>query len=161
MRGSFGTGSLEGTHAAGVRLAGLLKPGDVVTLAGDLGAGKTAFVQGVAEGLGVEGPVVSPTFNILVVHHGRITLNHFDLYRLEYVDQLEDVDFFGTLESDGASFVEWGDRFPDVLPEQRVDVTVTIGDVGRRTFEVVGVGERGTALAAAWLGDEPDARVSS
>ena len=159
MRGSFETSSPEGTRVAGIRLAWLLESGDVVTLAGDLGAGKTTFVQGVAEGLGVQGPVVSPTFNILVVHPGRITLNHFDLYRLEHVDQLEDVDFFGTLESDGASFVEWGDRFPEALPEQRVDVTITIAPRDGRRFKVVGVGERGTALATSWLGAQ-DAQVA-
>jgi len=161
MRGSFCTASAANTQAAGRRLAALLEAGDVVTLSGDLGAGKTAFVQGVAAGLGVPGPVVSPTFNILVVHPGRVTLQHFDLYRLEHPDQLEDVDFFGTLEAGGASFIEWGDRFPEALPADRLAVDITILAPEDRRFDVEGLGDRGSSLALAWLDAVPGAEAVS
>jgi tRNA threonylcarbamoyladenosine biosynthesis protein TsaE len=156
---AFRTGDLRATREAGAALAALLEPGDVVTLSGDLGAGKTSFTQGVARGLGVEGPVVSPTFNILVVHEGRLTLDHFDLYRLEHEDQLEDVDFFGTLESGGVTLIEWGDRFPEALPADRLDVEITIEGPEVRRFEVTGRGVRGEALAGAWLAALPEAEV--
>jgi tRNA threonylcarbamoyladenosine biosynthesis protein TsaE len=151
VNGSFLTGSPARTRDAGRALAGLLEPGDVVALTGDLGAGKTAFVQGVAEGLGVTGPVVSPTFNILVDHPGRLTLHHFDLYRLEHADQLEDVDYFGTLEADGVSFIEWGDRFPQAVPPESLVVEIDIVSPEERRFAVDGRGERGATLARLWL----------
>ena len=138
------------TEVIGMRLARVLKPGDVVSLSGDLGAGKTHFVKGVAEELGVPEPVTSPTFNILLVHPGRLTLFHFDLYRLERVGQLEDIDFWGTLEADGVSFIEWGDRFPGALPDDRLEVGIHREDVERRRFDVTAYGERSTRLAADW-----------
>ena len=161
MNGSFATGTLAATRLAGAALADLLEPGDVVSLCGDLGAGKTSFAQGVAWGLGVDGPVVSPTFTILVVHEGRMTLYHFDLYRLEDAGQLEDVDFFGTLESGGVTLIEWGDRFPEALPTDRLEVEITIEGPEARRFRVTGTGPRGGALATAWLAavaGEEDAR---
>ena len=88
-------------HGGRRALAPLLVAGDVVLLSGDLGAGKTQLTKGVAEGLGVAEPVTSPTFNILLVHQGRLPLYHFDLYRLERADELEDLDYYATLEADG------------------------------------------------------------
>lgn len=138
------------TELLGARLAGLLQPGDVVALSGDLGAGKTHFVKGVAEGLGVVEPVTSPTFNILLVHPGRLTLYHFDLYRLDYADQLEDIDFWGTLEAGGVSFIEWGDRFPEALPDDHLTISIHRADVDQRRLEIVASGERSAHLAADW-----------
>ncbi len=116
MRLRIISSSAAETQAAGASLAECLQADDVVLLAGDLGAGKTVIAKGVAQGLGVEAPVTSPTFNILLVYRGRLTLNHFDLYRLDDPDQLVDMDYFGTLESGGVSIVEWGDRFPSAIP---------------------------------------------
>ena len=106
----------EETEGLGEVLAPLLRAGDVLLLSGDLGAGKTQLVKGIARGLGVSEPITSPTFNILLVHPGRLPLYHFDLYRLEFAEQLEDVDYWATLEADGVSAVEWGDRFADAMP---------------------------------------------
>jgi len=141
----------EATHAAGTALAGCLEPGDVVLLTGELGAGKTALTKGVAEGLGVVGPVTSPTFNILLVYPGRLTLNHIDLYRLERSEELVDIDYWGTLEADGVSVVEWGDRFPDAMPVDYVLARIGMLDDTRRTIEVRGVGPRGKRLAEQWV----------
>ena len=115
-----------------------LRPGDVVSLVGELGAGKTHFAKGVALGLGIEEVVTSPTFNILRLYDGSyedesgerqpLQLSHWDLYRLEDEEQLEDVDFFGILESGCASLVEWADKFPGILPEDATIVTIDVID---------------------------------
>jgi len=140
------------TIACGVALAPFVEPGDVVVLSGDLGAGKTQLTKGLAAGLGVTEPVTSPTFNILLVHEGRIPLYHFDLYRLERSEQLTDLDYWGTLEADGVSAVEWGDRFSEAIPEQCVIVRMLVVDDDSRALQVEPRGERGRALAAAWTG---------
>ena len=107
------TTSPEATKQLASTLAPYLRAGDVVVLEGDLGAGKTQFVQGVAAGLGIRDQVTSPTFNILLSYpEGSLPLYHFDLYRLEHPDELEDIGYFETIDGDGASFVEWGEKFP-------------------------------------------------
>ncbi len=141
------TGSADETVAFGERLGALLAPGDVVGLSGDLGAGKTCFAQGVARGLGIEGPVPSPTFNLLLVHRGTVPMYHFDLYRLERADQLEDIDFHGTLEADGASVVEWADRFPAEMPDDRLDVAMEVTGEADRRITIVPHGDRAIAVA--------------
>lgn len=143
--------SEEQTRALGAALGRCAHPGDIVLLCGDLGAGKTALTKGIAAGLGVEEPVTSPTFNILLVHEGRIPLYHMDLYRLDREEQLEDIDYFGTLEADGISVVEWGDRFPGADPENRVLVTISITGDASRAITIDPRGERGAELAAAWI----------
>ena len=141
-------------EAATATLAAALAPhladGDVLSLSGDLGAGKTTFVKALARALGVKGPVTSPTFNILVVHTGPLPLNHFDLYRLERERELEDIDYWGVMESGGVSVVEWGDRFPAALPPDHLSVQIEIGDALERTFELRSQGPRARALADAW-----------
>lgn len=147
----FRTASEEETVRAGAALAQLLCAGDVIALSGGLGAGKTQLVKGVARGLGVEEPVTSPTFNLLLVHPGTLTLYHFDLYRLEHAEDLEEIDFYGVLEGDGVSMVEWGDRFPEALPADHLLVTIHRVRAEERVFELMGTGARSAALASAWL----------
>ncbi len=142
--------SAESTQAAGEALAPLLQGGDVLLLAGDLGAGKTQLTKGLAAGLGVGDAVTSPTFNILLVHEGVLPLYHFDLYRLEREEQLYDIDYFGMLESDGVAVVEWGDKFAGAFPRDGLLVTLEIeGDEARR-IEVMSLGQRGCQLAEQW-----------
>ncbi|MHB9002802.1 MAG: tRNA (adenosine(37)-N6)-threonylcarbamoyltransferase complex ATPase subunit type 1 TsaE [Coriobacteriia bacterium] len=141
----------EATWALARALGPLLQAGDAILLSGDLGAGKTAFVKGLAEGLEVPGTVTSPTFNILLVHPGRLPLYHMDLYRLETPDQLQDIDYFGTVEADGVTAVEWGDRFPEAAPLDYLGVTLSISGDTTRSFEAVAHGPRGEQLAGAWL----------
>lgn len=149
-RVSITTSSERATQALGGALASLTRAGDVLILSGDLGAGKTQFTKGLAIGLGVVEPVTSPTFNILLVHQGRIPLYHFDLYRLASAEQLDDLDYWGVLEADGVAVVEWGDRFPEAVPPQCVSVNIGIVSDEERIVRVTGVGMRGEALVREW-----------
>ena len=107
----------------GEAVASLLAPGDVVTLTGDLGAGKTTFVQGAARGLGVEDRVVtSPTFTLVREYHGRVPILHVDVYRLERLQDVIDLGFEEILDSDGVTFVEWGDAVDALLPETSLEI---------------------------------------
>lgn len=138
------------TRALGAALAPALEPGDIVLLSGDLGAGKTRFVQGVASGLGIDAAVVSPTFNIVLSYEGgRLPLYHFDLYRLEDASELDDIDFYGIVEGDGASFIEWGDRFDDIV-DDGIAVAFAVEADGARELSVRTLGLRGRELARAW-----------
>ncbi len=140
-------------HALGQALASCLEDGDVVTLNGSLGAGKTQLAQGVGEGLGISIKLVSPTFNIVFEYESpRVALNHFDLYRLEDAVQLEDVDFFELSDpsTPGASLIEWAELFPDDMPEERLDVEISVGSANVRELEVTAYGSRGYALADQW-----------
>ncbi len=118
----------EQTREAAAALAELLEPGDVVVLSGDLGAGKTCFVQGAARGLGVEARVTSPTFSLVRTYpDGRIPVVHCDVYRL---DRLHDVLDLGeeVLARDVVTFVEWGDAVGALLPHDRLDVDIVLED---------------------------------
>ena len=103
------TASAAETEALGEELANRLRPGDLLLLAGELGAGKTTFVRGLARGLGSSAPVQSPTFQLVRVYPGRIQLAHLDLYRLETGSELGDLGLEDLLEA-GVVAVEWGDR---------------------------------------------------
>ena len=103
------TESAAATEEAGERLGRRLRPGDVVLLKGDLGAGKTTFVRGVARGTGSSALVASPTFQLVRIYPGRVKLAHVDLYRLEDLSELRDLGL-DELAGDGAVVVEWGDR---------------------------------------------------
>lgn len=158
------TDSARATERAGRVLGTLSRPDDVILLSGDLGAGKTQLTKGIAEGIGAAGPITSPTFNMLLVHDGDVPLYHFDLYRLDRVDQLEDIDYWETLEAGGVSVVEWGDRFEEAVPAECVVISIEIiGDSVRRLC-ARGLGARGMTLAAEWLGalaDVPGASVET
>ena len=113
--------------------------------------GKTQLTKGIAVGLGVVDPVTSPTFNILLVHEGRIPLYHFDLYRLERPEQLDDIDYWATLEADGVSVVEWGDRFAESIPDDALIVSILITGDDSRAIALDPRGPRGDELAHDWV----------
>lgn len=132
-------------RALGARIAELLRPGDLVVLAGGLGAGKTTFVQGVGAGLGVTTPVVSPTFVIARVHRdGRVPLVHVDAYRLGSVDEVDYLDLDASLE-DSVTVVEWGEGLVEDLTADRLEVhlerSAESADETRRVT-LTGVGAR-------------------
>ncbi|MEW9676121.1 tRNA (adenosine(37)-N6)-threonylcarbamoyltransferase complex ATPase subunit type 1 TsaE [Lentibacillus sp. L22] len=108
------------------QLAKLLMPGDVITLEGDLGAGKTAFTKGIAKGLGVKRTVNSPTFTIIKEYQGVLPLYHMDVYRLE--DSDEDIGFSEYFNGEGISIVEWAQFIKEFLPPERLDISLTYLD---------------------------------
>ena len=146
----------EDTEALAAALAPLLQPGDVVLLDGTLGAGKTRFVPGVARALGVVGEVTSPTFTIHACYEGRLPLNHFDLYRLETEQELDDIGYWDALEGSGASFVEWAGKFPDALPYDFVQMEIEVAG-GVRTVAIGAHGPRSAELARTWAAACKDA----
>ncbi len=112
------TFSAEETFAYGEKLGRSAKAGEVYTLVGDLGAGKTVFAQGFARGLGIEEPVNSPTFTILQVYDtGRLPLYHFDVYRIDDPDEMEEIGWEDCVYGDGVTMIEWADRIRDILPK--------------------------------------------
>lgn len=136
MKGSFEVSSVEETWKLAERLAGELKPGDVVCLEGDLGAGKTTFVQGLAAALGLPGRVTSPTFCLVQEHEasdGRL-LVHMDLYRLTSEDDVIAIGWEDYLSRGAVVAVEWPERAGSLIPEGARHVTFAIldGDERRR-----------------------------
>lgn len=115
------------TRALGALLGSRLAGSEVLALTGELGAGKTRFIQGLAEGLGVAAVVSSPTFAIRHDHAGRLMLLHMDFYRLRDPDE---IDWLGVLDAptDAVIAIEWADRLPDVLPADRLDIAFELGD---------------------------------
>jgi len=137
VTGEHVTRGADETRALGERLGRTLAAGDTVALVGELGAGKTSFVQGLARGLGVGGNVSSPTFTIVKEHDdGRIPLFHVDFYRLEHAGELAAIGFDDYFERGGVVVVEWADRFPGALPPGRIGVRIEIVDADTRRFHI-------------------------
>lgn len=150
--------SKEETQALGEELASFAKADDVFILSGDLGAGKTQFSKGFALGLGITDVVSSPTFNLVLVYEdGWIKLNHFDLYRLENESELEGIDFFGLIESEGVSLIEWGDRFDLVRDLSDVLIMVEFVDESQRSLTFTALSERGQEIIRAFMDDRINA----
>ncbi len=117
---SFLCESPEQTITLGRLLGEKASPGEIWNLSGPLGAGKTLWVKGLAEGLGVQGNVTSPTFTLQHIYQGRLPLFHFDWYRLKKAQEVENLGFGEWLEKGGVVAVEWGDKFSQLLPAQAV-----------------------------------------
>ena len=120
------TASPEETRALGEALAGLLRSGDVVSLTGDLGAGKTTLVQGAARALGVQDRVLSPTFLLVREYEGRVPIYHLDVYRLERLQEVLDLGFEELMDTRAIVFVEWGDAIDVLLPAEHLQVELTL-----------------------------------
>ena len=121
----YETYSPEVTHALGKRLGAEAKPGDVYTLVGDLGVGKTVFTQGIAEGLGITEPVSSPTFTIVQVYEeGRMPFYHFDVYRIGDIEEMDEIGYEDYFYGDGLCMIEWANLIEEILPERRSEVTI-------------------------------------
>jgi len=125
---TLATGSPEETRAFAQRLGALLQPGDVLVLAGEMGAGKTAFTKGVALALGIEEQVASPTFTIVREYAASIPLVHVDVYRLDHVQELHDLGLDDLLGEEAITVVEWGDKVSAALPGDRLDIRIEFGE---------------------------------
>ena len=121
----YETNSPEETHQLGLALGRLSNPGQVYTLVGDLGVGKTVFTQGFAAGLGVIGPVNSPTFTIVQVYEeGRMPFYHFDVYRIGDVEEMEEIGYEDMFYGEGACLIEWANLIEEILPDSYVEITI-------------------------------------
>lgn len=136
------THSAEQTQRLGEALAQVLQPGDVIWLRGELGAGKTTLAQGIARGLGVSEPVISPTFTLIREHRGRLPFFHADAYRLEGTEQAADLGLQEYFERGGVFAIEWPEHIADALPEERLEVLLENGADEHRRVTITAVGER-------------------
>ena len=119
------TNSPEETFRVGKELGEKAYAGQVFTLTGDLGVGKTVFTQGLAKGLGIEEPVNSPTFTIVQEYDGgRLPFYHFDVYRIGDVEEMEEVGFDDYVMGEGVSLIEWADLISEILPEKRTEILI-------------------------------------
>ena len=119
------TNSPQETKELGKKMAERAKPGDVFTLVGDLGVGKTVFTQGIAEGLGSDEPVNSPTFTIVQEYEsGRMPFYHFDVYRIGDPEEMDEIGFDDYIYGDGLCLIEWADLIEEILPEKRVAIRI-------------------------------------
>ena len=122
----FETFSEEETFALGEKIGKEAKPGQVYTLLGDLGVGKTVFTQGVAKGLGMTEAICSPTFTIVQVYEeGRMPFYHFDVYRIGDIEEMDEIGYEDYFYGDGISFVEWANLIEELIPDNRIQVTIS------------------------------------
>ena len=117
--------SPEETFAIGEKLGREAKPGDVYTLIGNLGVGKTVFTQGVAKGLGITEPVNSPTFTIVQIYEdGRLPFYHFDVYRIGDVEEMEEIGYQDCFYGEGICLIEWANLIEEILPDHYEEITI-------------------------------------
>ncbi len=162
MSASASTRSVDETRKLASALAELARAGDLLLLAGDLGAGKTAFAQGFGRGLGVDEPITSPTFTLAREYQGtRLRFHHLDAYRMEAMDEVFDVGLPELLDDDGVVLVEWGDAIAPAVPADYLEVRITLGDGDDdRRLELRSVGPSWSArsravatVVAPWAGE--------
>jgi tRNA threonylcarbamoyladenosine biosynthesis protein TsaE len=121
------TTSADETRELAAALSELALPGDLVVLAGDLGAGKTAFTQGFGRGLDVTEPITSPTFTLAQQYDGRMVVHHLDVYRLDQLNEVADLGLSELLDDGGVVLIEWGDAILPLLPNDYLEVRLTFG----------------------------------
>nr|WP_302700956.1 tRNA (adenosine(37)-N6)-threonylcarbamoyltransferase complex ATPase subunit type 1 TsaE [uncultured Blautia sp.] len=115
----------EETFALGQKIGRAATPGQIYTLTGDLGVGKTVFTQGVASGLGITEPVNSPTFTIVQVYEeGRLPFYHFDVYRIGDIEEMEEIGYDDYFFGEGICLIEWAELIEEILPENRISITI-------------------------------------
>ena len=119
------TNSAKETFELGVRIGQNCTPGEVYTLIGDLGVGKTVFTQGLAKGLKIEEPISSPTFTIVQIYEeGRLPFYHFDVYRIGDIEEMDEVGFEEYVMGEGVSLIEWANLIEEILPERRTNILI-------------------------------------
>lgn len=135
------TKSADDTREMAGQVAAFARPGDVLLLAGDLGAGKTAFAQGFGRALGVDQPIVSPTFTLVRTYAGRMPMIHVDVYRLDHLQEVVELGLAELLDEGGVALIEWGDMAAPALPPDFLEVRIDYGegdDDRTFTYRVVG-----------------------
>jgi tRNA threonylcarbamoyladenosine biosynthesis protein TsaE len=143
MKAVIQTKSASQTIRLGKRIGGLLQPGDVVALVGELGAGKTQFIKGLAEGAGVGKPtyISSPSFTLINEYPGRVPFYHVDLFRLEQEKDAEELGLDDYFQGDGISAIEWADKIPSLLPKDMLLIHIAYTGKNSRSLEIIGKGK--------------------
>lgn len=137
----YHSNSTKETQNIAKSFAKKLKAGDVITLDGDLGAGKTAFTQGLAIGLGIDDYVNSPTFTIVNCYEGKIPLYHFDVYRIEECEEMYDIGYDEYVGGDGVAVIEWAEKIEEILPVPRYQIRI-LKDMSRHEdFRIILIDE--------------------
>ncbi len=142
------TKSAEDTKELAAAVAAFVKSGDILLLAGDLGAGKTTFAQGFGRALGVDEPITSPTFTLMRPYQGRLRLLHCDVYRLDHLQEILDLGISELVDDDSVALVEWGDHAEPVLPPDFLEVHIAYGG-----------SEEERRLQFRWVGSDWSARA--
>ncbi len=134
---------LKDTEKFAIKLGKLLGPGDIVCLNGDLGAGKTTMTKSIGLGLGVEEYITSPSFALINQYRGRMMVYHFDVYRLEEVDELYDLGFDEYFFGQGVCIIEWAERIEKMIPKERIVIDIKKTDnIDERILHISGSGDR-------------------
>jgi len=134
----FVSKSAEETERLGKELGEKLKKGQVVSLRGSLGAGKTVLAKGIAKALGINEAIVSPTFTIVQEYHGKEKLYHLDIYRLSGDDEFESMGGEEFLYPDGITLIEWSEKIEDMLPDDTLFISIAIDENQDRIIEITG-----------------------
>ncbi|OAA92952.1 tRNA (adenosine(37)-N6)-threonylcarbamoyltransferase complex ATPase subunit type 1 TsaE [Clostridium coskatii] len=116
--------SVEDTINLGKKIGSLLNAGDIICLNGDLGTGKTHFTKGIAKGLNIDDPITSPTFTIVNEYYGRLKLYHFDVYRVNDIDEIAEIGFDEYIFSDAVSIIEWANYIEELIPRECIWVSI-------------------------------------
>ena len=136
MKIVINTNSIEETIAFAKKIGEAADPGSIYALHGELGTGKTIIAKGIARGLGIEEDVTSPTFNLLEIYKGRLPLYHFDLYRIQDEQELDQLFFEEYWDGNGVSVIEWAERAKGKLPETTIHITLDYIDESRRQITI-------------------------
>lgn len=135
--------SLKDTEKLGQQIGKVLKEGDILCLNGDLGAGKTTLTKSIGIGLGVEEYITSPTFSLINEYRGRLPVYHFDVYRLENIDELDDLGFDEYFFGEGVCIIEWAEKIEKMLPREIIVLDIEKGeDIDKRIVSITGSGDR-------------------
>ena len=133
------TRNYKETILLGERIGKTLKPDDIVALSGELGAGKTTLIQGIAKGLGVANWVTSPTFTLINEFEGNLNLYHIDLYRIENIGDAEDLAIEEYFTKGGVTVIEWAEKIRSILPEKTIKIGIKTVSENERSFEIKGI----------------------
>ena len=135
------TASAEETISLGTRIGSLLKAGDIITLHGSLGCGKTTIVKGIAQALSIDEEITSPSFTLISEYEGHLPLYHMDLYRIDSIEEFEMLGAEELLYSKGVSIIEWAEKIDQMLPDNCISISFLIEQDGRRAIDLEGLRE--------------------
>ena len=139
----YNSNSVKETQNIAKALAKNLLPGDVICLRGDLGVGKTVFVQGLAEGLQIKETITSPTFTIVnCSESGRLPFYHFDVYRMDDSDEMYEIGYEEYVYGEGVSVIEWPDKIADILPQKRYDIEISKDLAVHEDYRIINIEKR-------------------